>query len=68
MIPATDSDLFTRIAFYLFQATLLFVFAAWLLRHLLHVLQELILDLRRFWIAVRREVPSDPDKVVGSPT
>lgn len=67
MIPRTESDLFTQIAFYAFQATLLVVFLSWLLKHLLHVLQDVILDLRKFSAAVRRDLPPAPEKVVSSP-
>ena len=66
MIPGTNPDLFTRIAFYAFQATLLVVFLSWLLRHLLDTLQVVIIRLRKVWAAIRRELPEEPRRATSS--
>jgi hypothetical protein len=64
MIPTAVHDIFTQIAFYAFEATLLIVFLAWLLRHLLDIFESLIIRVRKFWISIRRELPEPPPKVI----
>jgi len=63
VIPGTNPNLFSQIEYYAFQATLLVVFLAWLLLHLLDTLQAVIIRLRRFWTTVRHELPDEPRKV-----
>jgi hypothetical protein len=60
VIP-TNPDLFTRITYDAFQVTLLIVFLAWPLKHLLHVLTDLSVEIRKFWIAIRRQHPKPPE-------
>lgn len=64
MIPTAVHDVFTLIEFYAFRAFLLFVSVSWLLIHGLDTLERLIIRIRKFWIAIRRELPDAPTKVI----
>lgn len=67
MIPTTVIEFFARIDFFIFLGFLSLISTAWLIHHSLDTLEDLIVRLRKFWKAIRRDLPDEPRKVIPSP-
>ena len=67
MIPTAAVELFTRIDFFAFLVFLSIVSMAWLVTHLLDTLEAVIIRFRKFLVAIRRNIPDEPQKVIPSP-